>query len=403
MAVDINTLFLVTIYIESVLGLLLLFVWVQNASISAVAWWGAAHLLRAASISLFGLYGAVPDVFSIDLANVALLMSFAVTWTGARVFGGRPVLPFYAFYGAFVWICLTHIAAIAHWPDLRALLAAAIIAGYTWMTAWEFWRSRAEPLVSRWPIIFMLFAHGALFLLRTPLATILPWSPDNRVFGSIWITVISTEALLFTVSIAFLLLAIAKERAEQRHKTAALFDPLTGVLNRRGFLAECERLVRSRLIGATPSAVLLLDLDHFKSINDRYGHAAGDAVLRRFAQTANAMIRPTDLLGRFGGEEFAIVLANVGADRAVAVAERIRTAIEKEHVVEDGQLIAATVSIGVAPCSLPKFDIAALLEQADQALYRAKNLGRNRVERAGEADREPPAERRGALATADAR
>jgi diguanylate cyclase (GGDEF)-like protein len=401
MTVDVSTLFLVTIYVETILGLLLLFVWVQNVAITAVAWWGAAHLLRATSILLFGFYGTVPDILSIDLANVALLSSFAVTWSGARAFDGRPVLPFYALYGAFVWICLTHIAAVAHWPDLRALVAAGIIAGYTWMAAWEFWRARSEMLVSRWPTIFMFFAYGALFLLRTPLVTILPWSPTNQVFGSIWLTVISSEALLFTISVAFLLLAMAKERAEQQHKTAALFDPLTGVLNRRGFLAECERLVRSRLIGATPSAVLLLDLDHFKSINDRYGHAAGDAVLRQFAKTAGSMIRPTDLIGRFGGEEFVIVLANVGGERAMAVAERIRAAFTQESVVEDGQLIAATVSIGVAPCSLPKFDIASLLEQADRALYRAKDFGRNRVEQSINLGMDQPSRRREMLAAAN--
>lgn len=380
MAIDVSTLFLVTIYIEAILGLLLLFVWVQNPVLQAVAWWGCAHLLRAGSITLFGLFGAVPNVISIDLANVALLTSFAVTWSGVRLFDGRPVLPFYALYGAFIWICLTQIAAIAHWPDIRALLAAGIVAGYTWMSAWEFWRGRSEPLVSRWPVILMLFAHGALFLLHTPLVTVLPWSPANQVFGSIWLTVISSEELLFTISIAFLLLAMAKERAEQQHKTAALIDQLTGISNRRGFLADCERLCRARLVGATPSAVLLLDLDHFKSINDRFGHAAGDAVLQKFAQSVTSMIRPTDLFGRLGGEEFAMVLVNVGGERAVAVAERIRLAFQQACAVTEGQFVQATVSIGVAPCTVPKFDIMALLSQADRALYRAKNLGRNRVE-----------------------
>lgn len=381
MDIDVSTLFLVTIYIEAILGLLLLFVWIQNSSLKAVAWWGCAHLLRAASITLFGLYGVLPHFISIDLANVALLMSFAVTWSGARLFDGRPVLPIYLFYGAFIWVCLTQIAAIAHWPDIRALLAASIIAGYTWMSAWEFWRGRSEQLLSRWPVILMLFAHGSLFMLHTPLITVLPWSQANQMFGSIWLTVISSEELLFTISVAFLLLAMAKERAEQLHKTAALVDQLTGVSNRRGFLGDCERLCRIRLVGATPSAVLLLDLDHFKSINDRFGHAAGDSVLQKFAQTVTSTIRPVDLFGRLGGEEFAMVLVNVAEDRALAVAERIRAAFEQVCIMADGQLVTATVSIGVAPCTVPKFDVIMLLSQADQALYRAKNLGRNRVER----------------------
>ena len=86
MNLDVNTLFLVTIYVEAILGLLLLFAWVQNTAITAVAWWGFAHLLRAGSIMLFGLYGSAPDLISIDLANSLLFTAFAVTWTGARVF-----------------------------------------------------------------------------------------------------------------------------------------------------------------------------------------------------------------------------------------------------------------------------------------------------------------------------
>jgi SNF family Na+-dependent transporter len=106
-------------------------------------------------------------------------------------------------------------------------LERGIIAAYTWATAYEFWRGRSEPLVSRWPAIFMLFADGSLYLLRTPLGAMLPWLPtSNQVFESVWMTVLSFEALLFTIAIAFILLAMAKERTEYRHKTAALIDPL---------------------------------------------------------------------------------------------------------------------------------------------------------------------------------
>src|SRR3982751_5071724 len=104
MNLDVNTLFLVTIYVEAMLGLLLLFAWVQNAQIMAVAWWGSAHLLRAASVVLFGMYGSVSDLISIDLANAVLFTAFAVTWTGARVFGGRPVSLIGLFGGAVFWL-----------------------------------------------------------------------------------------------------------------------------------------------------------------------------------------------------------------------------------------------------------------------------------------------------------
>ena len=107
MNLDVNTLFLVTIYVEAILGLLLLFAWVQNAEITAVAWWGSAHLLRAGSITLFGMYGQIPDVLSIDLANAILLTSFAVTWTGARIFDGGKPAPVGIVAGAALWLFLS--------------------------------------------------------------------------------------------------------------------------------------------------------------------------------------------------------------------------------------------------------------------------------------------------------
>ena len=104
MNLDVNTLFMVTIYVEAILGLLLLFVWVQNTAIYAVAWWGFAHLIRAASVVLFGMYGSAPDLITIDLANALLFTAFAVTWTGARVFDGRPAEQVYLVTGAVLWL-----------------------------------------------------------------------------------------------------------------------------------------------------------------------------------------------------------------------------------------------------------------------------------------------------------
>src|SRR4029078_10944932 len=110
---DINTLFLVTIYVEAILGLLLLFAWVQNTQITAVAWWGCAHLLRASSVVLFGMYGSVSDAISIDLANAILLLSFAITWSCAAVFGGRAPLPMYIVAGPVAWLIVAHLPSFA--------------------------------------------------------------------------------------------------------------------------------------------------------------------------------------------------------------------------------------------------------------------------------------------------
>ena len=380
MGLDVNTLFLVTIYVEAMLGLLLLFAWIQNSGIHAVAWWGCAHLLRAGSIVLFGMYGTVSDAISIDLANALLFTAFAVTWSGARVFDGRAPEPMYIVGGAILWILVSHTSSFVDSLDAKVMLASGIITAYTWATAYEFWRGRSEPLVSRWPAIFMLFAHGALFLLRTPLAQVLPWSPTNQVFDSVWLTVLSFEALLFTIAIAFILLAMAKERTELRHKTAALVDPLTGIANRRAFLEEVATLSKRQEAEGRPAAVLLADLDHFKSINDRFGHAVGDQVLQIFAAAASAKLGPNDLIGRLGGEEFAMVIYDAGWDKGLAIAERIRMSFETVAADLDGHEIGGTVSMGMALAETSLFDIPALLAQADEALYCAKERGRNRVE-----------------------
>ena len=381
MNLDVNTLFLVTIYVEAILGLLLLFVWAQNTAISAVAWWGFAHLMRAASVMLFGLYGSISDLISIDFANALLLTSFALTWTGARVFDHQRPQPILLFGGAAVWLIACRIPGFAQAYDVRVLMASAIITTYTWATAYEFWRGRNEPLVSRWPAIFMLFAHGALYLLRTPLGAILPWSPTgNEVFASVWLTVFSFEALLFTISIAFILLAMAKERIEYPHKTASLIDPLTGVANRRAFLQDGEALLKRQATDPRPIAVMLLDLDHFKSVNDRFGHAIGDRVLEIFADVAGSSMRHVDLFGRLGGEEFAALLRDTTHERALAVAEQIRADFAAATRDVQGRPVTATVSIGVVISHDAVLDLSALLAQADHALYRAKDSGRNRVE-----------------------
>jgi len=380
MNLDLNTLLLVTVYVEAMLGLLLLFAWVQNTQIIAVAWWGFAHLLRSGSIVLFGMYGTVSEIISIDLANAILFTAFAMTYTGARVFDGRSINPFALAGGAAVWLLASRTPYIFDSMDARILVSSGIITCYTWCTAYEFWRGRSEPLVSRWPAIFMLFAHGALFLLRTPLTSILPWTNKDQLYASVWLTVLSFEALLFTISIAFILLAMAKERTELRHKTAALIDPLTGIANRRAFLESAAELFLRQGNSLRPTAVLLIDLDHFKSINDRFGHAIGDKILQTFAEATSAKLGPRDLIGRLGGEEFAIVLYDVNRERALAVAERIRSTFAEVSAVIDNCPVHSTVSVGVVVEQAGSVDITLLLAQADQALYYAKSRGRNRVE-----------------------
>ena len=142
MELDLNTLLLVTVYVEAMLGLLLLFAWVQNTQIKAVAWWGFAHILRSASIVLFGMYGTVSDAITIDLANSVLFTAFAMTYTGARVFDGRKVQPTALVAGAILWVLISRTSFVLDSIDARVLISSAVITCYTWATAYEFWRWR---------------------------------------------------------------------------------------------------------------------------------------------------------------------------------------------------------------------------------------------------------------------
>jgi len=380
MAFEVNTLFLLTIDVEAILGLLLLLVWVQNTRVTAVAWWACAHLMRSASVMLYGLYGAVPDLISIDLSNVILFSAFGVTWNGARVFNGRAALPGSLITGAVLWLFASQWSGFEAGAEARGQLSAMIVAAYIWLTAYEFWRGRSEPLVSRWPAIVLFATHGAMFLLRTPLNALLHDKDSDQMLANAWLSVLSLEAFLMTIATAFILLAMSKERTELRHKTAAMTDPLTGLLNRRAFLQDAEALLHQQISRDRPIGVLLIDLDHFKSINDRFGHAAGDKVLQIFAKTAQASLRQSDLVGRLGGEEFTVVLADAGIDNAYLVADRLRNAFAVAAAVIDGQALHATASIGVSVIVDPSQDLARLMTLADQALYLAKARGRNRVE-----------------------
>src|ERR1700709_2639734 len=127
MDLDVNTLFMVTMHVEIMLGLLLFFAWAQNFSKRALAWWGSAHLMRATSIMLLGLYGSVPDSLSIDLANAVLFGSFALTWCGARVFDRRGPEPALALVGLAVWLLARRLPAFTTTVELRVLLGSGIV------------------------------------------------------------------------------------------------------------------------------------------------------------------------------------------------------------------------------------------------------------------------------------
>ncbi|WP_060513490.1 GGDEF domain-containing protein [Pseudomonas sp. NBRC 111124] len=164
----------------------------------------------------------------------------------------------------------------------------------------------------------------------------------------------------------------------------ATIDHLTGLLSRSAFTRRAHALLDSRQQHALPLTLMMLDIDHFKLINDRHGHAVGDQVLRQFARTLQDQLHDEELLARLGGEEFVIVLPGQAPEQAKFTAERLRRAVQDLHTAQGDARLKITVSIGLAGCAADEFapSLDELLARADQALYRAKAHGRNRVEQA---------------------
>ena len=171
----------------------------------------------------------------------------------------------------------------------------------------------------------------------------------------------------------------SRKHIEKELHQQATTDPLTGILNRRAFFEKAnQEVARSQRYLKTLS-ILMLDIDHFKLINDNFGHHNGDKVLRRFAQEAKKPLRTNDYISRVGGEEFAITLPETDLASANKIAERVRHIVQELKIPIDQHLIDLTVSIGVAEYDPEETDIHPTLQRADQALYRAKEAGRNRV------------------------
>jgi len=382
---DVTTLFVVAICVTALLGLLLLFAYVQDR-VRALAWWGTAYLVGGFSVVIWSIESHLSPPLPPGTANALLFVSCGMIWNAARLFHGRPVLWGAMAAGATLWLVACMVPEFVQSAMARIVLSSAIVATYTFLTAAELWRERRKHLLRRWPAIFVPMLHGMVFLCPIPLASVLPNESGIVALASGWIAVFALEVMLYIVGTAFIVLVLSKERTVRIHRDAASTDELTGLLNRRGFVAAARQLVE-RLAGERePVSVLAFDLDHFKTINDRFGHATGDEALRVFAAVAGANLRATDVVGRLGGEEFVAVVRGSAADAAVA-AERVRSAFQEAGATVAGRPLAATVSVGVAD-GHPGADIMALVAAADRALYRAKEGGRNRVELA---DRTQPA------------
>jgi diguanylate cyclase (GGDEF)-like protein len=378
MPIDSFTVLVFGLFNKLVLGVLFLAFWLQTRSAAWFGWWSASLLVGSLTSVLYMWRG--PDsLLSVGLGNAVLIVSFVCCWLGARAFDRRPPLWSPLLLLPLLWLAVCFVPDFLASVSYRVILSSSLIAPLLAMAAFEFWRGRAERLPSRWPVIAIFGFFALLFAARIPLVGLAPFPFGALPMQAGWLGAFNLAMFAHTILLSVLLVSLSKERLELDQRTKAQTDPLTGALNRRAFMARGERLLQRHAEQRAPLCLLFLDLDHFKSLNDRFGHSGGDDVLTGFVDLVNACIRPTDFLFRIGGEEFCCLLPHTTTEQALRVAERIRHQFEITMIEVAGTVVKATTSLGIASTDAFGYELDRLMRRADMAVYAAKRGGRNRV------------------------
>ena len=373
------TLLLVTALVIAFSGGLLIFAQGSERDTNAMGVWGAAMLAGALGVVLVAFGQSAPWIAD-GLGDAMALAAAATSWTAARLFVRRPPRLWLAMAGPVLWLAtIPFQTRAAGWTAMACLIGAA----YTLAAASELWRARAERLPSRTAAVSLLGIHAVVYTARAVVA--LAGAGTGTWATSIMIG-LTLESLLQTVGMTFLLLAMMKERVELRSseqlRALALFDGLTGISNRRHFDERLGVEIRRARRAGAPIALLLIDVDHFKALNDTFGHQQGDECLRAIAKTIAALAcRSGDLAARYGGEEFAVLLPETDLAGARELADALRIGIRALGLEHTSGFGVVTISIG-ATAILPGQQEAsgeAFVHAADQALYQAKAAGRDRV------------------------
>jgi diguanylate cyclase (GGDEF)-like protein len=361
-----------------------LVLWVQAKSfpddIGGLRDWAKGVVLIGLASGLASMRGLLSDSITIVAASGMLLVGQLLLVVGLQRYAGtEPKWRFPLNIIGAVLILIVWLTYGSHHYQGRIFIMALAHIAFFGIGAYLSWRAQPRGFGSRFlSVLFLLGVAVAIWRLTTLSTAVAETDElfDRNLIQQIYLGMFSLGVL--GLSIGFILLA--NERLRVELEFMATRDPMTGAFNRRAFFSrasvEWSRTLRSR----RPLAIITSDIDFFKKVNDTYGHHIGDLVIKDFAKRSAEMLRLPDILARFGGEEFVILLPETGLTEAKQVAERIRTEIESQR---DKALPRYTVSLGVSVTqgdSGQASDIEALISEADAALYRAKQGGRNRVE-----------------------
>ncbi len=343
------------------------------SNIGGLGYWAIGPAVIFLSTLLFGARDILPELLTVTTANLLLLLGVFSLYFGSVRFYRQTI-------DARRWIAaIIVVIAVTSWytfakPNYNArLLLIACFMGFIFIRhALLIARFGGTSFSARFTLLVSVTEALVLLLraasaLATESTNLLQSSPIQ----SIYITAYAVAMLMLTVGLV--LLAADRLRSELEH--LATHDPLTGILTRRALLDRCALELARCLRHDRSMALLMLDLDHFKAVNDQHGHLVGDHVILNFVARTSGLLRQIDSFGRFGGEEFIVLLPETNPTDAMVVAERIRAA-----VATPSELPAYTVSIGVTTRSYGDTTVDELLARADKALYQAKANGRNRVE-----------------------
>jgi diguanylate cyclase (GGDEF)-like protein len=394
MLLDVRTAVLLAMLIA---GLLAVFLSVSIAAYPDplrrhLARWALSLALQAAGWGLFGLRGEIDDAWSIPFANALLATSFVITLRALRGFAGkREAHPLDAPAVLLVVGVAAWYTVVAPSPSMRVLWVSLVFAALFAESARMALAAAPAPRPRTHRVVATVYGlMVALMVVRAIRAAFDLASVADPMERSLFQGLLFATGALAPALLTFGFLLMASERLRGELARQAALDYLTGTYNRRTLAQLAERGIAAARRRGGSLGVLLLDVDHFKRINDTLGHAAGDEALQRLVAILKEHMRDEDSLGRMGGEEFLVLLPQADLAQASAAAERLRAAVEAARFDLAAGSWRMTVSIGVATLAEgERFD--SLLQRADQAMYAAKRAGRNRVVASDSAVPLPPA------------